>query len=428
MVFKMCVIKLLIWFFMKKTINTKERQFFISCPKGLEELLKKEVNKRNVSNLKVDNGGINFKTSFESALEILLYSRIGSRLYLNVHNGSISRPKDIYKLGRAIKWDCLFTANQLFKINTVMDSQAKTKFNNSLFLSQILKDSIVDHFRDKYGKRPNVSTRNAQISFLQRIEKAQQKGSHYNLKIFLDLTGNPLSNRGNRINSGTAPLRENLASGIIQFTNWKGSNEVLIDSMCGSGTLLIEALLIKEKIPPSYIKIIQYIEKKSIPWAFLKHLWYQNDHKLQKIFIRKVNENYASIKDKIAHIKENQLFGYDIDPQAIAIAKKNLKNALLPNNSIRFATADACSIKPSSNQQGIILCNPPYGKRIGNSDDLEQLYYQYGENLKKNYKGYRAYIFTNRQDLRKKISLRTSKRIQLFNGNLECRLLEYKLF
>ena len=339
----------------------------------------------------------------------------------------IFKSKDIYFEGLKIDWAKIFSSNQTFKINTLFDQQASFFFKNSKVISQYLKDAIVDQFRKITSDRPSVDTKNPNITFLTRIESSFAKDKPWKANIYLDLCGKSLSNRGYRYKNTAAPLRENLAAGIILNTDWDDKNEIFIDSMCGSGTLLIEAALIKSGVTPTYLKIKDAVERKIRPWAFMYQKWYLKDSKLKSRTEKKIKNLYSSNLKKLAELKTNQIFGMDIDGRNLQDAKKNLNSALLSTDIITLSKKDACQSIPPKPNAGIILCNPPYGERIGEEENLEKLYYNYGENLKRNFCGYRAYIFTGNPALRKKISLQTSKRIPLYNGAIECRLLRYEL-
>jgi 23S rRNA G2445 N2-methylase RlmL len=198
--------------------------------------------------------------------------------------------------------------------------------------------------------------------------------------------------------------------------------------MCGSGTLLIEAALIKAEIVPSYLKVRRLIERKHRSWDFLAHKWFDEDPILQKKFEDKVNRIYSQTLEQINTLDYHQFYGFDRDWRALEACQENLKAALILGKVVELKQQDATTLMPPCEGPGIVVCNPPYGERIGDKNELEDLYYNYGENLKKNWKGFRAFIVSGDQELRKQISLQTSKRIPLFNGALDCRLLRYNLY
>ncbi len=399
----------------------KNESFFISCPRGLENVLQDEINNHNVEKSTVRTGGCYFMASSINAIDVLLNSRIGSKVYRRLSKFHIRDSKDILYKSQNFDWKDLFTVDQTFKISTLFDSDAKARFKNSVAISQILKDGICDYFRKECGKRPNVELKRPDIKLLLRVEKEE---SGFKAIILVDLCGTSLSNRGYRLRNHPAPVRENLAAGIIRLTDWKPEQELFIDTMCGSGTFLIEAAMIKNKLPPSQLQIRNFIERDHKPWDFLRHRWCNRELKEQVHAL--IQKYYNDIISKFNQEQSCTIYGSDLDYPSVKITMENLKNAYLPAKLVHIEKGDALSITPPKNKQGVVICNPPYGKRL--TAELEELYYQYGENLKKNFGGFRAYILTGNLPLRKKISLQTSARIPLHNGDIECRLLKYDLY
>lgn len=404
------------------------KSFFASCPKGLEELLQKEVLAQGIEEAYIGEGGVTFYSFPDKALDVIFNSRIASRVFMELYTFQIKGERDLFDAAFGPTWSNVLDLEQTFKITTLLDSKASFYFKNSLTISQILKDAMVDKYREESGgERPSVDTKNPDVSFLLRIED-DRKNRSWKARVLLDLCGDPLSNRGYRVNTHSAPLRENLAAGIVMLTEFNPKKDIFIDTMCGSGTILIEAALIKGEIPPSYLKIRRLIERKYKSWDFLGHKWFAEDPILQKKFEDKVNRLYSSILQSINTLDHHQFYGYDKDRRALEAAKENMKEALILGNVITLSQQDACVLTPPAEAPGIVICNPPYGERIGDKEELEDLYYNYGENLKKNWKGFRAFILTGDQELRKQISLQTSRRFELFNGALDCRLLRYELY
>jgi 23S rRNA G2445 N2-methylase RlmL len=400
--------------------------FFASCSKNLETLLQSEATSFGLQNISKRPGGIYFSSSQEKSLDFLLHTRLSSRIYKELFQFSIQDQNDLYLKAKNNPWETVFSLQQTFKIKTLFDSSAKKTFKNSVLFSQKLKDAMVDQFRQVYSKRPSVDTKNPDINLLVRVEKG--KGKNWTVSISLDLCSEPLSHRGYRLDSFEAPLRENLAAGIVMLTDWNPENELFIDSMCGSGTLSIEAALIKYNIPPTYLKIIRIIEKKEKPFGFLKQLWFSKSNDLKKIFYDRIENLYQEIQSKLNGPSSNQFYASDWDNKALQTTKKNLTQTSL-EKFIHLKKQNALKLTPPDHDKsGIIICNPPYGLRLGDENELKDLYKNYGENLKNNFKGFRAYIFTGNPELRKQISLSTSQRIPLFNGMIDCRLLKYDLY
>lgn len=404
------------------------KTFFASCPKGLEEVLQKEILSLGAQEALLGEGGVTFFGFPDKALDVIFGSRIASRIYMELFNFQIKGERDLYDAAQAPTWSNILDLDQTFMITTLLDIKASFYFKNSLALSQILKDSIVDKYREESGgERPSVDTKKPDVSFLMRIED-DRKNRSWKARILLDLCGDPLSNRGYRMNTHSAPLRENLAAGIVMLTDFNPKKDIFIDSMCGSGTLLIEAALIKANILPSYLKVRRLIERKHRSWDFLAHKWFDEDPILQRKFEEKVNRIYSNTLEQINTLDHHQFYGFDRDRRALEAASENMRAALILGKVVELKQQDATKLTPPAEAPGIVICNPPYGERIGDRTELLDLYYNYGENLKKNWKGFRAFVVTGDQDLRKQISLQTSLRYPLYNGALECRLLRYNLY
>ena len=400
--------------------------FFASCSKHLEELLEGEARTFGCENITQQNGGVSFNSSHETCLEFLLHTRIASRVFMKTSDFSIQSLNELYGQVKSHSWQNVFSLNQTFKIKTIFDPAAKRIFKNSILFSQKAKDGIVDHFREKTSKRPSVDTQDPDISILIRVEEVSEK--KWKVTFYLDLCHLPLSQRGYRQNSGEAPLRENLAAGIIMLTDWDPDKDLFVDSMCGSGTLSIEAALISAQIPPTFLKIKSYIEDKNKPFSFLKHRWFTKNKELKEYFYKRAESLYNEIEQKIKTLSKKQFYASDWDNRVLKTARDNFEKMNL-ENIIHLKKQNALKLPPPNKDgKGIIICNPPYGIRLGEEEKLKELYRDYGENLKKNFKGFRAYILTGNMNLRKQISLSTSKRIPLYNGTIECRLLKYDLY
>lgn len=401
--------------------------FFASCPREVEYLLEKEIKDLGITRIEVEKGGVAFKAETEQALDVLLNSRVASRVFKELQVYTIASEKDLYALAKEKWWDKVFSVHQTFKINTLFDRDTKEHFNNSMIFSQLLKDAIADNFREKFGERPSVDTGRPDITFLLRVER-KPGTALFNARILVDMCGEPLSNRGYREESLKAPLRENLAAAIVMTTDFDPGADIFTDMMCGTGTLLIEAILIRAKVAPTYLKIRQYIEKKIPVFDFIKHPWFIVDRKAQRIFDEKAQAIYNHSLAALNELQTRQFFGFDISERALETTRIHLHNAMIDQQIVTLNKRDATKITPMDDPPGIVICNPPYGERMGEEDELKSLYKDLGENLKHNFKGFRAYVFTSNPLLRKEISLGTSKRHTFYNGSLECRLLKYELY
>lgn len=404
----------------------EEPWFFASCPRDVEYILEQEINQYQPLKVRTEPGGVAFQAPIETAFDVLLNSRVASRVFKEIQIYSIMSEKDLYGKAKDKWWDKIFDLKQTFKINTLFDKETKEQFNNSLIFSQILKDAIVDNFREKFGERPSVNTEKPDITFLLRVEK-KTRHPGFNARILVDMCGEPLSNRGYREESLKAPLRENLAASIIMSTDFDPSKDIFTDCMCGTGTLLIEAILIKGKISPTYLKVRKYIERKTPVFDFLKHPWHLADKKACRMFDEKAIAVYNHANAALNDLETRQFFGFDISERALETTRIHLKNAHIDQQIVTLNKRDATKITPMDPPPGIVICNPPYGERMGEEEELKQMYKDLGENFKHNFKGYRAYVFTSNPLLRKSIELQTSKRFTFHNGSIECRLLRYEL-
>lgn len=404
-------------------------KYFASCPKGLEDLLVEEAKSYGAQDVlfKV-KGGLQFDLPENKLFEFFLGSRVASRFYLKLQHFKIEKLDDLHTKNVNYPWTEVMGANQSLKVQTLFDFPAKKAFRNSMVASLKLKDAIVDHFRQKTGKRPDVETSMPDVQFLLRIEGGQTPGQFY-ATTWLDLTGTPLSNRGYRPPKMSAPLRENLAAGLVLSTDWDSQHEFLLDPMCGSGTLLIEAQLIRLGIAPTYLRVGRMIERQSEEFAMQRLLWLLNNPKRVEAFQTACDEVYQQAQKALTSPVDFPLYGVDNHPKALEDAKVTMRLALMNDSHIHISAGNALSVRPPEYpEKGLILTNPPYGERLGASEDLEDLYYDFGEVLKSEFKGHRAYIFTGSPELRKQISLKTAQRQTFFNGDIECRLLKYELY
>ncbi len=416
---------------MRSTTKKYKNEFFASCPTGLEALLETELKEFGAKETETTKGGVHFKSYPEAAIKGILYSTIASRIYKKAFGFEIKNEKDIYYNAKEIKWKGIFDLEQTFKISVIQGKSKqgtkRSKFENSMFLGHQLKDAIADRFREDTKERPYVDKVLPDMSFLMRVEPNDNPHSQKEeVTILIDMCGVAISNRGYRVKSFSAPLRENLANGILRLAGYDGS-QTLVDGMCGSGTFLAEAALIKWKIPSSYIHLQNHKEYgDDLPWAFLKHNYYTKDKYLKENTEKLIQETIKISETALSNLKPGSIFGYDTDNGALDIASYNLEVAGL-ESGLTFENEDITQVT-KFDDGGIFIANPPYGERLGEGDDLERLYYELGENLKNNFKNFNAYIFTGNMPLLKKISLRTSKKTILYNGNIESRLAEYKLF
>jgi putative N6-adenine-specific DNA methylase len=408
---------------MKENI-THTQSFFASCPVGMEQLLLKELQNIGAQQPEIQRGGVDFTGDDLLAIKAILHSRVASRVYKRLWSFEAGNEKEIYKKALELDWKSVIDIKQTFKMRTIFEHGAKTvgKFKNSMYASQILKDALADNFRTNFGVRPSVDKDNADVEFVLRL-RAQTAS------ILLNICGAPLNQREYRTVTTEAPIKENLAAGLIALSNWNPDKDPFVDSMCGSGTFCIEAAMLKANIPPSFLKLKKFIENGELPWSFLKHLYFENDAQLKDLFKEEAQKILEKIYKRIDEIQyeDPTIFGFDIDPSAVITAKTNLKAARL-DKLVSISRGNASKITPpSSAKKGVIMCNPPYGERLGATQELRGLYIEYGTNLKRNFRDWRAFVFTGSDHLAKLIPLKPTSRTKLFNGDIECFLIEYSL-
>jgi putative N6-adenine-specific DNA methylase len=322
-----------------------------------------------------------------------LWSRIASRVLWRVHSFQYRNEDDIYKATRALDWPQLFRVERTLRVNLTAQKSPLTSLE---FATLRVKDAVCDRFRDALGKRPDVERAAPDVRIHVFLEK--DKGT-----LYLDTSGEPLFKRGWRAEQGEAPLRENLAAGIVMLTGWQ-PGEPLLDPMCGAATLLVEAAAMARGRAPGARRSFGF-EKLA---AFDSRLW-------QGIKEEKPNAVAADLR----------LYGSDSDPRALDAGRRNLAAAGV-ERWVELERADVLE-RAAPAPGGVMVANPPYGERMGSVAELASFYPQLGDALKKSFAGWRCYIFTADLRLPKLIRLEPSLRKPLWNGALECRLYEFEI-
>lgn len=406
-------------------------QYFASCPKGLEECLKEEAEKYGLKNITLQPAGLLFESTRLEAIKFLLQTRIADRIFKSLYRFDVANEKDLYQAARSIKWKALFNVDQTFRIKATLAQNEKLKknshFRSPIYLAQTLKDAIVDRFREDTQSRPDIDKSNPNVGLFMHIRPVDNPHSRKEtVTILLDLCGDALGKRGYRQHSFEAPVRENLAAGIISLMNIS-QKQCFWDCMCGSGTVVIEYLLNKYKITPTYLKIEAYLRDET-PWAFLEHNFYNKDEKLVKHtqeLMEKLHKRNQLALEKM-HKEEGQTWASDLSKTSIETTKANLRSAKM-ENIVHLSMQDATAITPGEEFNGIIFANPPYGERLV-LDDIAKLYFDLGENFKESFQENTFYLFTANRDCLKNVALKSSRKHILFNGNLEARLARYELY
>ncbi|MBB6459584.1 THUMP domain-containing class I SAM-dependent RNA methyltransferase [Flammeovirga kamogawensis] len=360
---------------------------------GLEEVLKQELIQIGAKNVKAGNRAVTFEGDNEVLYKANLHLRTALKILLPIKQFRARNEQELYDRVKKVNWAKYIDLDGTFAIDSTVWSET---FTHSKFVALKVKDAIADHFTEIFKRRPNVDVNQPDIQIHIHISQRE-------CILSLDSSGESLHRRGYRSEQRQAPLNEVLAAGIILLTGWKGDRPFL-DPMCGSGTLLVEAAMIASNTAPG-------IKRK---FAFMN--WKQYDRKLW-------NQVFREAKRAVVEI-EVPIVGSDIDREAIDISFANAERSGL-DEDLRISKNSFFDRK-AIGENGIIVCNPPYGERIGK--DIEELYKQMGDKLKQDFSGYDAWIFSGNMRALKFVGLRPSKRIELYNGAIECRLAKYEMY
>jgi putative N6-adenine-specific DNA methylase len=368
---------------------------FAPCPRGLEVLLAEELRALGASSAEVLPGGVRFEGDLAACYCANLESRLASRVLWQVAHAPYRREDDVYNAALALPWESWFAPERTIRVDVTGKNCPLRSLN---FITLRIKDAVCDRLRDKTGSRPNVDT----VAPDMRIH-AYLDPTH--CTVYLDTSGEPLYKRGLRQESNEAPLRENLAAGILKLTGWT-PGVPLLDPMCGSGTFLLEAAQISLGIAPGSRRDFAF-EKMKI---FDASLW-------QKM------RDAARARGKPAG--PLPIFGSDLYGDALKAARVNFEVALLAP-TVTLKQANLLEISAPA-PEGILVTNPPYGVRLGEDEELAAFYPKLGDVLKRKFRGWNCYILSADMRLPKLIRLTASRRTPLFNGALECRLFEYRM-
>ena len=362
---------------------------FVTCPRGLEAPLSQELEQLKCQDIRAVDGGVACKGGMEQVYRINLHSRTASRVLLRLTKSGYRSEQDIYKAAKNIRWTDWFDLEQTFKVK-VEGKRAQVKSLD--FVGLKIKDAVCDVFRDACGARPNVGKIRPDIRIHAFIDERD-------IQIFIDTSGEALFKRGYRQDTGEAPMRENLAAGLLLLAGYDGT-QPFQDPFCGSGTIVIEAAWIATRRAPGLMRRFGFEKLKNFDAA----LWKKLQHEAE-----------TQIRPASAPIS-----GSDNDRHMIRAAVANAQAAEV-DTFIRFEVKDAQDTRPNG-EGGILISNPPYGVRLAEVQALQALYPQLGTWLKQHYAGWLAGMFTGDRDMPKFMRLSPKRKIPLYNGNLDCRL------
>jgi putative N6-adenine-specific DNA methylase len=364
---------------------------------GLEDLLFKELEQLGAKNLQKENRAVSFEGDKQLMYRANYNLRTAISILKPIDSFVCEDEDDLYRqVKKKIEWDKLFSNKQTFSVESTVHSSV---FRHSQFASLRVKDAIVDYFRDKTGKRPFIDTENPDILINLHISEKQ-------ITLSFNSSGEPLFKRGYRVANSIAPLNEVLAAGLVMFSGWKPDKN-LIDPMCGSGTILIEAALLANKLPPG---------------IFRKKYGFESWPDFDRDLFEQVTKDET---DEVDSSTFCSIIGIDIDEASLTKAKLNIKSAFL-HQYIHLKHADFFQYTPPF-EEGIVITNPPYGKRIKNENILD-FYKKMGDKLKKDYKGFDVWVLSSNLEAMKRIGLHPSKRIKIYNGPDLCTFNKYQIY
>ena len=376
--------------------------FFAIAPRGLSELLAEELKPLGATHLRVLSGGVHFQGTLEVAYGACLWSRVASAVLLELATFDADTPDELYAGVRNMDWRqhigpeatlaCEFTATQ-------------SPLHHSQFAMLRTKDAIVDQLRESRGARPNIDTDDADV----RVHVHAQRRR---ITVSLNLAGESLHQRGYRMRGGIAPLKENLAAGILLRTGWPEmarAGAAFVDPMCGSGTFVIEASLIARDIAPGLLRT-----------RFGFEGWSQHDSELWR---RVKADAVARRAESAAH---GPIRGSDQDARSVRSALENIERAGL-TRVVHVERRELDRVERPGDGIGLLCTNPPYGERLGEHPELEALYQKLGAKLREQFGGWRAVVLTGNAELGRAIGIRARRAHTLWNGPIECRLLRFDI-
>jgi putative N6-adenine-specific DNA methylase len=380
-------------------------RYFAPCPRGLEEPLAAELAGLGAGKIAQTPGGVAFEGDLAVCYRANLHSRIASRVLLHLDERHYRTEQDVYAIAHAQPWERWFNVDQHIRVDL---TATKSPLKSLEFATLRIKDGVCDRFRDRGGERPSVDTKNPDVRIFGYLTDRL-------CTIYLDTSGEALFKRGWRLEKGEAPLRENLASGILALLQWK-PGQPLFDPMCGSGTFLIEAALAALGQAPGRARRFGFEQLKN----FDASLWQR---------IRTAAAQAPSIPSHAL-----QIAGSDISGDMLIVVRQNLERAGIDPALVPLKQVEAEHVKPPFAVPGVLVANPPYGERMGfrgalasEAEASAAFYAAFGSSLKKGFAGWKAAIFTADRDVPKQLRLQPARKYPLFNGALECRLFTFDM-
>jgi putative N6-adenine-specific DNA methylase len=367
-----------------------------TCSRGLEEVLADELRAVDASAVAPGRGMVSFTGGMDTVLATNLYLRSAIRVLVSLARGRAGNRDQLYDLAASVPWEEALAQRQTFAVEVAGRARA---FRDPTFAARVVKDAVVDRLRSKRGQRPDVDRESPDVRLHLHISDGVSSLS-------VDSSGEPLSRRGYRPRGGPAPLNESLAAGILLLAGYDGS-QPLIDPMCGTGTFAVEAALIATQTAPGLLR------------EFAFERWAGHDRLRFQELIRRLSHQHRPAPAPIV--------GRDRDQRAVRATRQNLRAARMD----RWAKVEPGDLKSFTlpwDSGGMVVVNPPYGKRVGDVKRLGGLYRRLGDVFKKKAPGATAWVLAGDRQLANQIGLKPSRRIPLFNGPIECRLLKYEMY
>lgn len=378
-----------------KNITSGQFKMIAKTQQGLEPLLEKELQELGAQNTQRLKRAVSFEGDKRLMYKVNLHSRLALKILLPFYSFKARNDRELYDSIGSIDWSTFLDVNGSLAIDGLLRSDY---FNHSQYIALKAKDAIVDQFRTKFNKRPNVDIVNPDLRLNLHIFQDSATLS-------LDSSNDSLHRRGYREDANKAPLNEVTAAAIVKMTGWNGS-EALMDGMCGSGTILIEAAMMAKNIPANYLRK-----------RFGFQSWLDYDHQLwQEV----KQEGKAGIKDIKLTIN-----GSDISWDTLQIAKSNVDKAGL-TGVIKLDKTPFENLT-SNAERGCLIMNPPYGERLA-LEEANAFYKMIGDKFKKDFSGWQAWVLSSNQEAMKSIRLKTSQRLLVYNGPLECKFHQYEMY
>ena len=371
---------------------------FITCKDRSVMYLEQEVRELGFVPKEITRTGLEIVASLEDCMDLNLHLRTASHVLYEIKSFYLRGAEDIYRRFKAIPWEEYLDVDGYFSVNSVVENESVT---TPLIVNVKVKDAIVDRFRELKGRRPDSGS-----DFIGMVFQVFWKETQ--ASVYINTSGETLAKHGYRKIPGKAPMMEALAAATIYATEWN-TRVPFINPMCGSGTLAIEAALMASKRYPGLYRT---------EYAFQHLLGYDPEAFLAK---------KKKLESKVIHDPGVVIVASDISLQAISFAQENAAYAGV-EHMIDFQVCDFAETEIPERPRGVIMFNPEYGERLGENDELEVTYKRMGDFMKQKCAGYRGYIFTGNLELAKKVGLKASRRIEFWNGTIDCRLLKYEMY